>query len=277
MAAPIHKLETAQDAREALAEEIARLELLRRLAVGAAHTLNNAFTAILGETLCLADERKHDPLVSEACDLIQGEVERCARLTRSIAARVQRRENALEETNIAALVRGLEPLLRETVSRSVAMAVEVPDVCVVVRGPGEDLELLVLLVAHRLARTPVRGAALHIALGPHDATTAELRFELRVPDETPAAPTRRRLLGPAGRRRRRRTRLAPRRAHRQQRRRRPALRATPVRDREPDALSLSASRREPRAGRARARRATRSTRRAAGARAPAPAPRAVRG
>lgn len=186
MAARIHTLETAQDAREALAEEIARLELLRRLSAGAAHTLNNAFTAILGETLCLADERKRDPLVSEACDLIQGEVERCARLTRSIAARVQRRENALEETDIAALVRGLESLLRETVSRSVAMVVEVPDICVVVRGPGDDLELLVLLVAHRLARTSIRGAALHIALGPHDAKTAELSFELRIPDETPA-------------------------------------------------------------------------------------------
>jgi len=186
VAAPIHTLETAQGAREALAEEIARLELLRRLAAGAAHTLNNAFTAILGETLCLADERKHDPLVSEACDLIQGEVERCARLTRSIAVRVQRRESALEETNIAALVRGLEPLLRETVSRSVAIAVEVPDICVVVRGPSEDLELLVLLVAHRLAQTSSSGAALHIALGPHDAKTAELSFELRIPDETSA-------------------------------------------------------------------------------------------
>jgi len=83
-------------------------------------------------------------------------------------------------------VRELEPLLRETVSRSVAIAVEVPDVCVVVRGPGEDLELLVLLVAHRLASTPIRGAALHIALGPHDAKTAELSLELRTPDQTPA-------------------------------------------------------------------------------------------
>ncbi len=190
MSAPIHTLATAQNSREALSEEIARLELLRRLALGAAHTFNNAFTAILGETLCLADERKDDPLVSEACDLIQGEVERCARLTRSIAARVQRRESTLEESNITSLVRGLEPLLRETVSRSVAIAIEVPDTCVLVRGPGEDLEVLVLLVAHQLARTESRGAALHIALGPHDAKHAELRFEMRIPEpgaEEPSA------------------------------------------------------------------------------------------
>ena len=50
---------------------------------------------------------------------------------------------------------------------------------------GEDLELLVLLVAHRLALAPARGAALHIALGPHDAESAELRLELRIPDERP--------------------------------------------------------------------------------------------
>jgi signal transduction histidine kinase len=156
--------------------------------MGAAHTFNNAFTAILGETLCLADERKTDPLVAEACDLIQAEVERCARLTRSIAARVQRRESALEETNSAALARGLESLLRETVSRSVEIAIEVPDVCVVVRGPGEDLELLVLLLAHRLTRTDSRGASLHITLGPHDAKTAELRMELRTPEASRETP-----------------------------------------------------------------------------------------
>jgi hypothetical protein len=157
--------------REALAEEIARSSCCGD-SRWALRTLNNAH----GDPRRDAPRRRTqgDPLVSEACDLIRAR-SALRSLTRSIAARVQRRENALEETNIAALVRGLEPLLRETVSRSVAMAVEVPDVCVVVRGPSQDLELLVLLVAHRLAHTSIRGAALHITLGPHDAKTAELR------------------------------------------------------------------------------------------------------
>lgn len=173
---------------EPVAEEIARLELLRRLALGAAHTLNNAFTAILGETLCLADERKGDPVVTEACSLIQSEVERCARLTRQIATRVQRRESVLDETNVATLVRTLEPLLRETVTRSVAIDFDVPDRGLLVRGPGEDLELLVLLVAHRLARLPSRGAALRIALGTHDVSKVELIFEVSANDASPLAP-----------------------------------------------------------------------------------------
>jgi len=185
---PLEKIATTPDAEELVADEIARLELLRQLALGAAHTLNNAFTAILGETLCLADERKSDPLVAEACALIQSEVERCARLTRQVAVRVQRRESVLDETNIAALVRSLEPLLRETVSRSVSIDVEIPDRSILVRGPGEDLELLVLLVAHRLARIPGRGAALRIALGAHDARTVELLLEVRGSDATPLEP-----------------------------------------------------------------------------------------
>jgi hypothetical protein len=186
VANPLHELAT--DSADPVAEEVARLELLRRLALGAAHTLNNAFTAILGETLCLADERKGDPVVTEACALIQSEVERCARLTRQIATRVQRRESVLDETNVATLVRSLEPLLRETVTRSVAIDLDVPDRGVLVRGPGEDLELLVLLVAHRLARLPGRGAVLRIALGARDAAKVELLFEVRANDATPLAP-----------------------------------------------------------------------------------------
>jgi signal transduction histidine kinase len=184
----VHKTAPEPMTEEPVAEEIARLELLRQLSLGAAHTLNNAFTAILGETLCLADERKADPLVVEACALIQSEVERCARLTRQVAVRVQHRESVLEETNLATLVRSLEALLRETVSRSVSIEVEIPEPGLVVRGPSEDLELLVLLVAHRLARIPRRGAALRIALGAHDAATVELLFEVRANDATPIAP-----------------------------------------------------------------------------------------
>jgi signal transduction histidine kinase len=179
---PLSDLAASAEARELLAEQIARLELLRRLSLGAAHTLNNAFTAILGETLCLADERKPDRVVTEACEVIQGEIERCARLTRSVTSRIQRRESALEETNVVALVRTLEPLLRETVSRSIALEVQLPDRCILVRGPAEDLEILLLLAAHRLARVAGSGSTLRIELGSDGPSRAELVFALRAPD-----------------------------------------------------------------------------------------------
>ena len=90
--------------------------------------MNNALTAILGETLCLADERKSDPLVAEACALIQGEVERCARLTRCgrhppcSAARAYSTKPVSRDCCATS-----EPLLRETVSRCVEIDIDAPD------------------------------------------------------------------------------------------------------------------------------------------------------
>ncbi|RIL03041.1 MAG: hypothetical protein DCC71_15730 [Proteobacteria bacterium] len=157
------RAQRTDDAPDPVLDEVARLELLRRMTMGAAHTLNNAFTAILGETLCLLDERKSDPVVAEACQLIQGEIERCARLARSVALRVQRRRPVLDETDAAALVGALEPLLRETVSRSIAIECDVEDAPLGVRGATEELEPLVLLCAHRLVRGVRSGGVLRVA------------------------------------------------------------------------------------------------------------------
>jgi signal transduction histidine kinase len=166
------------EAPGAVAEEITRLDLLRRLSLGAAHTLNNAFTAILGETLGLLDERKGDPLVAEACRLIQGEVERCARLLRAITVRMHRRTSLMDETSLGNLMRGLEPLLRETVSRSVALACEMPPISTCVRGASEDIELLALVCAHRLVRGAASGV-LHVSVETHDPNGIALRIEFR--------------------------------------------------------------------------------------------------
>lgn len=175
------------DAPASVAEEIARLDLLRHLSMGAAHTLNNAFTAILGETLGLLDERKGDPIVTEACELIQGEVERCARLMRAIALRMQRRAPLIEEASLAGVLRVLEPLLRETVSRSVALACELPPISLCVRGASEDIELLALLCAHRLVHG-ASGGVLHLGVETQPSGEVALRIELRDGHEPYAEP-----------------------------------------------------------------------------------------
>jgi signal transduction histidine kinase len=161
---PVALFDADSGARDALLDEVARLELMRRLSVGVAHTLNNAFTAMLGETLCLVDERKHDPVVAEACIAIQQEIQRCARLTRSAAMRVQRRDGLLEETSLPLLLRGLEPLLRETVSRSVAIRCEAPPDGLYARGASDDIEPLLLLEAHRMAHDARSGGTLRIGV-----------------------------------------------------------------------------------------------------------------
>lgn len=150
------------------ADEVVRLDLLRRLSIGAAHTLNNAFTGILGETLCLLEDRKDDPNVVEACSLIQTEIERCARLTRLVAMRAQSRESLIDEADVGSLLRGAESLLRETVSRSLAIECDIPPPGLCVRGSAEDCELVLLSLTLGVVSDHVGGGTLRISVLPHE-------------------------------------------------------------------------------------------------------------
>ncbi len=162
----------------AVAAELAQLETLRHLTLGAAHTLNNALTSILGETSFLLDERKQDADVREACEQIQQEVERCARLTRALLSRRGERPADSASADAVRMLRELEPLLRDTLSRSVALAVELPDDPCWVRGARSDLEELVLIAVQRLVRLSPCGGALHLGLETDGGERViSLRFE----------------------------------------------------------------------------------------------------
>jgi hypothetical protein len=174
---------------ERLAAAVARHEALGSLALGAAHTLNNAFTAVLGEASFLIDERKGDPLVVEACQLIQEEIERCARLTRALLAR--RRSaggSSLQAIDLAQLVRSAAPLLRDTISRSVEVEFRLPDRAVPVHGRREDLELLILLLAHRLVGREARGGELGLRLEDPGEGAVVLALERLAPGAADVGP-----------------------------------------------------------------------------------------
>jgi signal transduction histidine kinase len=132
-------------------EEAARLEAMRRLSMGAAHTLNNAFAALLGEAGSLLEDRKQDPLVVEACQAMLDELGRCTRLTRALLARRQPSQSGSGEVDMVRLVRELGDLLPETLGRQHQLAVHVPDDLLLVKGDAVDLELLVLTLLHYAA------------------------------------------------------------------------------------------------------------------------------
>jgi hypothetical protein len=170
------------DLDDTLGDELAGLEVMRHLALGSAHTLNNALTAILGEVQLLAEDCG-DRDVGAACTSIRREVERCARLTRALCECGARRgrEPALDpQVDLAALARRLAPLLRDTVSRGVDIDWQLPDDAGPVYGDRTDVERLVLLSAYRLVRGAPSGASLRIALDP-STQPPELAFELRAP------------------------------------------------------------------------------------------------
>lgn len=149
-----------------LATEVARLEALRRLSMGAAHALNNAFTSVVGEASFLREEHKGDAAVVEACDAILRELDRCAKLTRALLARRHPPQAGRDEVDLARLVRDLAPLLRETLGRQKELAVQLPDDLLLVQGDAAGLELLALLLVHHGADLAPGSARLRLAVIP---------------------------------------------------------------------------------------------------------------
>jgi signal transduction histidine kinase len=160
-----------------MAVEVARLEALRRLSMGAAHALNNAFTTVVGEASFLREEHKADPAVVEACDAILRELDRCARLTRALLARRSPPQAGRDEVDLARMIRDLTPLLRETLGRQKELAVVAPDDLVLVKGDAEALELVALLLVQHGAEVAPGSARLRLGVYPNGALA---RIELEI-------------------------------------------------------------------------------------------------
>lgn len=128
--------------------EIARLEAMNRLAMGAAHAMNNAFTAVVGEAEFLYDDHKHEPEIVEACEVILAQIERCTRITRALLTRRNPSQAGASEVDLARLVRELGNLLGETLGHGAELEVDYPDDLVLVRGDAASLEVAVLTLVH---------------------------------------------------------------------------------------------------------------------------------
>jgi len=177
-------------------EEVARLEALRRLATGAAHAMNNAFTAVLGEASFLLEDRKDDPELSEACEVILREMERCTRLTRALLARRGSATGAPTQIELVRLLCDLGPLLGETLGSHKQLVVEVPDSLVHVESSAETLEVLVLSLVHFACDRTAGASQLRLSLDADEATRIA-RLDLEVRGEDPVGDSAATLLDPA--------------------------------------------------------------------------------
>jgi len=164
--------------------ELAELVALERLALGAVHTLNNAFTTVLGETSFLESQRKGDSELEEACQLIRTEIDRCARLTRAL--RMQRSAPAAASTeapDLARIVRDLSGLLAATLSSRLVLRVETPERLLLVKGRASVVELLVILMVHQAAAcAPSAGELKLCAIDDRQRDRHGVSVELRAPD-----------------------------------------------------------------------------------------------
>jgi len=141
--------------------DLARLVVMRRLAKGTAHAMNNALTSAMGETSFALDELRGDgnsKVTAEACEAAQLALHRCAGLCRSLSLADQDLDPPgacpAGSSDLILLVRDLERWLDEAIGGAQCLRVEAPDETAIVVGRSKDLQLLVMgLVAFAADRT----------------------------------------------------------------------------------------------------------------------------
>ncbi len=140
--------------------EVARLAAARRVGLGAAHTLNNLFTVMLGELGFLAEERNRDEQIARACAELLETTHRCVAVTRTLA-----RPAALPVAGLldpVGLLRELETLLGETLGRLHPIEVRTSGELPALEADAGRLELLLLCCAHAAADATPEGADLEL-------------------------------------------------------------------------------------------------------------------
>ncbi len=176
--------------------EALELELLRRQAGGAAHTLNNLFTSLLGEVALLGDECKEDPAVLDAVASLHAQLERCVRTVRNgLPGRAAESREA--EVDLGLLLSHCRRVLDGTLSRSTTLRWNVPDASWVVRGDPQQLETLILALTFR-ASDLVPGGPAEVAVSLADGPGPN-QLSLHLDVEAPELPrdARQRLVDPA--------------------------------------------------------------------------------
>ncbi len=134
--------------------------VMLRLYRGAVHSLNNAFTAALGEASFLADEYKHDSDVREACGHVIEQIERSADILRAVGKCENR--NAAGPCDVGTLLRELGPLLESTSGSQHEYVIEIAESLPPAACSFADAQLALLATIHALLPPDAAGSRIRI-------------------------------------------------------------------------------------------------------------------
>jgi hypothetical protein len=149
--------------------------------LGAAHSLNNAFTSAIGEASYLIGERKDDAELVECCELIVAAMERSTQITRGMLAR--RNAGADDEADLGRLLPELVAFLRETLGRSHPIEVSTPEEWIGVAADPADIDLVLMTLFQYSADASGEQSSLDATLERHEET-ARLTVELSSGDDS---------------------------------------------------------------------------------------------
>jgi hypothetical protein len=148
--------------------EIAHLQCAWRMTAGAAHSLNNALTAVTGLANVPGEELE-----------LQQELDRCIRISRALTSHHSAHFGRTDETELGAVLRRVAPALEDTLSRRFQLVTEASPEPLYLEADPARIELLVFLLVYRLADLTCSDARLRIAVSRGDKPdTALLELEL---------------------------------------------------------------------------------------------------
>ncbi len=139
-----------------------RLEALGQLAGGVAHDFNNLLSVILTNARLLLEEKEGQRWLDDVAKADLSEIVDCGKRAADLTgqlltfARQQRREPRV--TDLSAVVRGVEKLLRRLTPADVRIELELKPVWMIVADPAQIEQVLVNLIANARDAMPGGGA-----------------------------------------------------------------------------------------------------------------------
>lgn len=170
----------AAEAAQAAAREAERLASLGRLAGGIAHDMNNLLTAVVGGAEAVL-ARGVEPEQAEDLATVLAAARRGAELVRQLLAFARRQPLAPRVLALNDAVRALAPLLRRSLGRSIALALDLEEPGRCVRIDPSGLDQVIVNLAVNAAQAMPQGGRITIATGHRTVLAPEVHGRTTIP------------------------------------------------------------------------------------------------
>jgi PAS domain S-box-containing protein len=135
------------DQREQLQDQLLqsqKMESVGTLAGGIAHDFNNILNLILGYTTAIGRDVNNPGRISESIDVIKDTVKRGASLVQQLLSMVRKTDMVFEQVDVNALLKKLQPLLRETFPKTIDISLELESGLPVVMADTNQINQVLL-------------------------------------------------------------------------------------------------------------------------------------
>ena len=161
------RLDLLQQEKKSLQQQLyqaQKMESMGLMAAGAAHDFNNMLTTIMGSVGLLADHLPKNPSASGLLQDLELAVQRAAELTNQMLVYSGRGKFVMEEIDITKLILEMQPLLKSSVGKGVALRFNLGGNLPVVKAdPTQKRQVIMNLVINASDAIGSRGGSITIS------------------------------------------------------------------------------------------------------------------